>query len=170
MAITTVNLSDPVSTWVTKTNTISTDLGDVDSLNTSAIDLVQAINNLESRVYRFDDSAEIIALAREATGIELPFNVNNDGAAGLSLAYNSAAGTLSLIGGADATTVRSYLVAGEGLDYDSASGVFSMADSSVTQAKMAQDAVSSTELKDVVSLIIYNSAGTPVKTIYGAGS
>jgi hypothetical protein len=35
---------------------------------------------------------------------------------------------------------------------------------------MAQDAVSSTELKDVVSLIIYNSAGTPVKTIYGAGS
>jgi len=170
MAITTVNLSDPVSTWVTKTNTISTDLGDVDSLNTSAIDLVQAINNLESRVYRFDDSAEIIALAREATGIELPFNVNNDSASGLSLAYDSAAGTLSLIGGADAATVRSYLVAGEGLDYDSASGVFSMADSSVTQAKMAQDAVSSTELKDVVSLIIYNSAGTPVKTIYGAGS
>ena len=170
MAITTVNLSDPVSTWVTKTNTISTDLGDVDSLNTSAIDLVQAINNLESRVYRFDDSAEIIALAREATGIELPFNVNNDSASGLSLAYDSTAGTLSLIGGADAATVRSYLVAGEGLDYDSASGVFSMADSSVTQAKMAQDAVSSTELKDVVSLIIYNSAGTPVKTIYGAGS
>jgi hypothetical protein len=170
MAITTVNLSDPVSTWVTKTNTISTDLGDVDSLNTSAIDLVQAINNLESRVYRFDDSAEIIALAREATGIELPFNVNNDSASGLSLAYDSTDGTLSLIGGADAATVRSYLVAGEGLDYDSASGVFSMADSSVTQAKMAQDAVSSTELKDVVSLIIYNSAGTPVKTIYGAGS
>ena len=170
MAITTVNLSDPVSTWVTKTNTISTDLGDVDSLNTSAIDLVQAINNLESRVYRFDDSAEIIALAREATGIELPFNVNNDSASGLSLAYDSTAGTLSLIGGADAATVRSYLVAGEGLDYDSTSGVFSMADSSVTQAKMAQAAVSSTELKDVVSLIIYNSAGTPVKTIYGAGS
>jgi len=40
----------------------------------------------------------------------------------------------------------------------------------VTEAMMANDAVGSAELKDVVSLIIYNSAGTPLKTLYGAGS
>lgn len=180
MAITTVNLSDPVSTWVTKTNTISTDLGDVDSLNTSAIDLVQAINNLESRVYRFDDSAEIIALAREATGIELPFNVNNDSASGLSLAYDSTAGTLSLIGGADAATVRSYLVEGTGLDYDSTSGVFSVEASGigttqltnlgVTNAKIATSTITSAKFSSKVTLEILDSVGTVVKTLYSPGS
>ena len=40
----------------------------------------------------------------------------------------------------------------------------------ITEAKMADDAISSAELKSVVSLIIYNSAGTAVKTLYGAGS
>ena len=45
-----------------------------------------------------------------------------------------------------------------------------LASNSVTQAKLADDAVGSAELKSVVSLIIYNSAGTAIKTLYGAGS
>ena len=45
-----------------------------------------------------------------------------------------------------------------------------IASNAVTQAKMADDAVGSAELKSVVSLVIYNSAGTAVKTLYGAGS
>ena len=49
-------------------------------------------------------------------------------------------------------------------------GATELATNAVTQAKMADDAVGSAELKDVVTLIIYNSAGTPVKTLYGAGS
>lgn len=40
----------------------------------------------------------------------------------------------------------------------------------ITEAMMANDAISSAELKNVVTLVIYNSAGTPVKTLYGAGS
>jgi len=53
-------------------------------------------------------------------------------------------------------------------------------DSSVTQSKLANnavaevniadDAVSQNELKSVVSLIIYDSGGTPLKTMYGAGA
>jgi hypothetical protein len=44
-----------------------------------------------------------------------------------------------------------------------------IADDNVTQAKMANDSVGSAELKSVVSLSIFNSAGTLVKRIYGAG-
>ena len=33
---------------------------------------------------------------------------------------------------------------------------------------MANDAIGQNELKDVVTLVIYNSSGTPVKTLYGA--
>ena len=40
----------------------------------------------------------------------------------------------------------------------------------VTEAMMANDAIGSNELKSVVSLIIYNSSGTPLKTIFGAGA
>jgi hypothetical protein len=35
---------------------------------------------------------------------------------------------------------------------------------------MANDAIGQNELKSVVSLIIYNSSGTPLKTIFGAGA
>lgn len=45
-----------------------------------------------------------------------------------------------------------------------------LATNSVTQDKMDDDAVGSGELKSVVTLVIYNSAGTAVKTLYGAGS
>ena len=174
MAITTINLSDPVSTLVTKTNTISSNLGDVDQLATGDSNVVDAINTVRAAIIDIDDSSEIVAIARGA------FSVEDSDALGFTLSYDSDNGRITLAGGADAVTVRGYLVAGTSLSYDSDTGVFSvtaggigttqMTDSSVTQAKMAQDAISSTELKDVVTLIIYNSAGTPVKTLYGAGS
>mgnify|MGYP000861082278 CR=1 FL=1 len=40
----------------------------------------------------------------------------------------------------------------------------------VSEINMANDAISSVELKDVVTLLIKNSGGTTLKTIYGAGS
>jgi hypothetical protein len=40
---------------------------------------------------------------------------------------------------------------------------------SIDQEHLADDAVGSGELKNVVSFIVYNSAGTALKTIYGAG-
>tara|TARA_B110000483_G_C18198342_1_gene544063 strand:+ start:442 stop:2214 length:1773 start_codon:yes stop_codon:yes gene_type:complete len=41
---------------------------------------------------------------------------------------------------------------------------------SIDNEHIADDAVGADELKSVVSLIIYNSAGTALKTLYGAGS
>jgi len=40
----------------------------------------------------------------------------------------------------------------------------------VSETMMANDAIGQNELKSVVSLIIYNSSGTPLKTIFGAGA
>lgn len=60
MAVTTINLSDPISTLVTKTNTISADLGDRATLNTTATtDLVTAINEINTKVVAIDTDAEI---------------------------------------------------------------------------------------------------------------
>ena len=43
-------------------------------------------------------------------------------------------------------------------------------DSSVTEAKMANDAISSVQLKNLQTLVIYDSAGATLKTIYTAGT
>lgn len=40
----------------------------------------------------------------------------------------------------------------------------------ITRAHMQDDAIGQQELRDVVELVIYNSAGTPLKTLYGAGA
>ena len=40
----------------------------------------------------------------------------------------------------------------------------------ISETMMANDAIGQNELKSVVSLVIYNSSGTPVKTLYGAGA
>ena len=62
MAVTVVNLSDPISTLVTKTNTIASDLGDKASLGTSTkTNLVEAINEINTKVLGIDTEAEIAA-------------------------------------------------------------------------------------------------------------
>lgn len=40
----------------------------------------------------------------------------------------------------------------------------------VTESMMADDAIGSAQMKNLSTLILYNSAGTPVKTIHGAGA
>ena len=53
---------------------------------------------------------------------------------------------------------------------DNAINTTEIADDAVTTAKIINDAVSRAKLKDEVVLTITNSAGSVVKTIYGAGS
>jgi len=73
MAVTVVNLSDPISTLVTKTNTIATDLGDRASLGTTASsNLVEAINEINTKVLGIDTEAEI------ATQVETFFNTQGN--------------------------------------------------------------------------------------------
>lgn len=103
-----------------------------------------------------------------------------------SLSYSSATGVITYTG-PSATEVRAHLVAGEGIDYDSASGVISGEDATTSNkgiasfsstnftvssgaVSIANDGVARANLKDEVALVIYNSAGTALKTMYGAGS
>ena len=43
-------------------------------------------------------------------------------------------------------------------------------DDSVTEAMMADDAIGSTQLKTLSTLLIKNSSGTTLKTVHGAGA
>ena len=45
-----------------------------------------------------------------------------------------------------------------------------LADSSVTEAKMANDAISSVQLKNLQTSVIYDSAGATLKTLFTAGT
>lgn len=55
-----INLSDPISSLVTKTNTLITEVGDKTSLNTTdTTDLVAAINEINTKVVAIDTDAEI---------------------------------------------------------------------------------------------------------------
>ena len=120
------------------------------------------------------------------------FLVTDNGGDG-SLAYDSAAGRFTYTG-PSASEVRAHFSAGEGIDI--ASGVisgedattsnkgiasfssdnFSVSGGSVTikdlgvaRAEIANDAINSDKLSNVRALIIYNSGGSALKTIYGAG-
>ena len=52
----------------------------------------------------------------------------------------------------------------------SSAGVVTIANDSVEEAMMANDAIGQAELKSVVTLLIYDSGGSVVKTLYGAGA
>lgn len=101
-----------------------------------------------------------------------------------SLAYNSTTGVITYTG-PSASEVRAHFSAGEGIDI--ASGVISGEDATTSNkgiasfsstnftvsngaVSIANDGVARANLKDEVGLVIYNSSGTALKTMYGAGS
>lgn len=171
MAKVIVNLSDTMDSFVTKTNLISTYVGDLTTLNTTQdSDLVGAIN-------------EVFALVDTDLDFRSKISVTDTGGDG-SLSYSSATGVITYTG-PSATEVRAHLSAGEGIDF--ASGVISGEDATTSNkgiasfsstnfsvssgaVSIANDGVARANLKDEVGLVIYNSAGTALKTLYGAGS
>lgn len=156
MAVTVINLSDPVSSLVTKTNAISGNLGDVAQLVTGDSNVVDAINTVRQLVAGFDDSAEIVAIGRNS------LSVNNDSASGLSLSYNSSTGVIKLVGAADGNTVKSYFASdsANGIGFNFGAGTFGIVNNTITSAKF----------NNATSLIIYDVNGAAVKTIYSPGN
>ena len=162
MAVTQINLSDAVTTLVTKTNTISSDLGDKAVLSTiDKSNLVAAINEINTQVNKVD-SADVITLI-QANAVD-------------------SSDVITLLGrdSAQANIMSNFQKdSANGIGFDSSQGRFfippntinaSMIElNAVTEAKMADDAISSTELKNVVTLNIIDASGSTVKTLFGAG-
>ena len=135
MAKTTVNLSDAVTTWVTKTNQLSNTIGDLANLNTTVdSDVVGAINELKSSINLLD-SADIISTARSS------FQVIDAGGDG-GLVYDSATGNITYTGPSP-DSVREHITANKGvsitsgeinIDSSNIKGIFSIKDSGNTDS------------------------------------
>jgi len=172
MAVTQINLSDAVTTLVNKTNTIASDLGDAATLTTTATNLVAAINEINTQVNKVDsadvinliqanalDSSEVIQLISDASAdASIYSNFQKDSANGIG--FDSSQGRFFI----PPNTINNSMI-----EPNAVAGV-QIIDSAITEAKMAQDAVGSAELKAVVTLNIYDAGGSIVKTLYGAGS
>ena len=144
MAKTIINLTDPISTLVTKTNTISSHIGDITQLNTTGADsdIVQAINAINVKADNTDsstilslisansmDSSEVLALIKADSGeTSIMSNFQKDSANGIGL--------------------------------DSSQGRFFVPINTLTSSKFSNP----------VTLLIKDSAGSTLKTIRSPGS
>ena len=180
MAKTIINLSDPVSTLVSKTNTISSHLGDLAQLNVGASndsDLVQAINFLNTST---KDSATVISIAKSgfqkdsANGIGfdssagrffIPSNTINtamveDIAITSTKIENSSITTAKIQNGAVTNPkIGNFAIEANNINSDA-----------VTEPKIADDAVGQDQLKSLSTLLIKDVNGSTLKTIHGAGA
>lgn len=75
--------------------------------------------------------------------------VTNNSESGISVVYQDVDGTL---------------------DFSVSAGTGNIQDNAITRDKMADDAVGAAELRAVQTLVIRNSSGSALKTIYGAGA
>jgi hypothetical protein len=188
-----VNLSDPISTWVNKTNEIAADVGNLNALADSAAtlvaainsidsdvgnrssltdaapDLVTAINNLNTKFFELTDSADIKALFASSTTISLD---SNHGAAGTHAKFNLVDSSIT-----SAKLAASSITSDKYADSSIETGHFiagaitnySLADSSITFEKIQSAAIKSTNFASVSKLELKNTAGTTLKTLFGPG-
>lgn len=163
MPITTINFSDPVTSLVTKTNTISQNLGDIEELTVADSNAVDAINRLKSEIDTIDttigdfkDSAEIVIIARSA--------IRRVDAGGLgSLAYSVSSGTITYTG-PNQSDIRDLISltddADSYMEYDVANGRLGILPNGIPTHKIRDDAINSIKLADdaVTSPKILNGA------------
>lgn len=143
MAVTVINLSDPVSTWVTKTNTIGSHVGDIALLSAGGSDLVTASNNLDSSI---------------GTLSSLTTNVKNNLVAAINDINSIVDANLN-----DSAEMKglfaTYTDSSQQIAFDSAGGQFRIFHSTIT----------SYVFKGRTELKIMNAAGATLKTIFGPG-
>ena len=122
--------------------------------NLGSITMTTTVAN-DSHTHVSGNITDFVEAAQDAAGTL----ISNGSNSGISASYD------------DGNNRINYTVsAGTGNINDAAVTNAKLADNAVTQSKIADDAVGSAELLNVVGLSILNSAGTALKTLYGAGS
>ena len=156
------------------TNTLSV----LDTLRVSELETGSGLLSIDenSSIPRFTSSAAGKAFTFDAVPL-FSGNVEFDGAsaggfktavtvtdptANNTITIPDVTGTIITTG--DSNTVTSAMIAPGALSGSD------LADGSINEAKIANDAVSQDKLKDVVNLQILNSSGGVLKSLYGAGS
>jgi len=148
MAQTVINLSDPINTWVTKSNEMGADIGDLATLADSAATLVHAINSIDS------DLGTRTSLTFKAGAVSIVDAINNLDNRFLELT--------------DSSVIKNYFVGTSTISLDSATPAgarasFTLVDSSVTGAKLASGIISTEKIIDnaiTLSKMANNSVGT----------
>ena len=180
MAKTIINLSDPVSVFVSKTNTISSHIGDITALTVGGSvdsDIVQAINHLNSNI---QSSAQIIATAKSGLQKDSANAIGFDSSQGRffvptgtinsDMLENLAVTTPRIAADAiDGTKIADDAINSEHY-VDGSIDTQHIADDQITEAKMADDAIGSNQLSNLSTLLIKDVAGNTLKTIHGAGT
>ena len=153
MAVTTINLSDPVATWVSKTNIIATNVGDLSLMSIGGSDLVVAVNRLDSNIGTMStlstiDKSDLVNAINETYNLAVRGNE----------ALNDSDEIIGLF--SSSTTIS----------LDSASGQFSVINNSITFDQLASNTIQSSNLSSTTTLQIKNAAGSVVKTMYSPGN
>ena len=173
MAVTQINLSDPVSTLVSKTNTISSDLGDKAALTTTdKNNLVAAINEINTQLSKVDsadvinliqansmDSSEVLALIRADSGeTSIMSNFQKDSANGIG--FDSSQGRFFIPVG----TINTSMLEPQSVINSR------IADTTILNGKIANNQITSSKFNSVVSVAIKDSTGATLTTLFSPGS
>ena len=173
MAVTQINLSDPVSTLVSKTNTISSDLGDKAALSTTdKNNLVAAINEINTQLSKVDsadvinliqansmDSSEVLALIRADSGeTSIMSNFQKDSANGIG--FDSSQGRFFIPVG----TINTSMLEPQSVINSR------IADTTILNGKIANNQITSSKFNSVVSVAIKDSTGATLTTLFSPGS
>ena len=109
-----------------------------------------------------------ISVTYEDSDNTLDFNVNDPT---ITLTGDvTGSGTMTNLGSFSIATTRTAGSTSTADIADNAVTTVKIVDNAITTDKILNDAVSRAKLKDEVSLLVINAAGSTVKTIYGAGS
>lgn len=168
----TISLSDPISTLVTKTNTLIGEVGQKSSLTTSnTTDLVAAINEINAKIVDIDTDAEI------AAKVESYFAGNQLDVGGInadSADFDSATiTTLTVVNGTitnatlDQVTIDSADISSGTANFDSANiTTLSSAIATLSNATVTTLNMESVALDNIKPLRVYNSAGAVILAGY----
>lgn len=166
------------SEHINKLNDLSLDIGDITLLQTSEdSDIVGAINSLITQVGAIDSSGSLSVFTDGVGGIgNLLFDsdansLTYQGAIlqpSTGLSYDSATNVLS---GINATTSTKGVASFATANFSVSTGAVSIKDGGVDGgAEIASSTITYDRFNSVVSLSVYDSSGSAVKTVYSPGA